>query len=112
MNTTNLLKKDNYNTTFNKMDIYKKDIKFLDEAITMANNSTMRMKHGSVVTKNGKIIGTGFNHERNQFKCHNHTDCSCHAEIDALLNAFGTELYSLLSTRKKSCVLRSKVQQI
>jgi deoxycytidylate deaminase len=46
------------------------------------------MKHGSVIVKGGRVIGTGINKERNHPTIvsseHIKTDCSVHAEIDAL----------------------------
>ena len=46
------------------------------------------MKHGSVIVKGGRVIGTGVNKERNHPTVvsseHIKTDCSVHAEIDAL----------------------------
>lgn len=46
------------------------------------------MKHGSVIVKGGRVIGTGINKERNHPRYvsseHIKTDCSVHAEIDAL----------------------------
>lgn len=52
------------------------------------------MKHGSVIVKGGRVIGTGMNKERNHPKIvsseHIKTDCSVHAEIDALKKAKDT----------------------
>lgn len=49
------------------------------------------MKHGSVIVKGGRVISTGINKERNHPKIvsseHIKTDCSVHAEIDALKKA-------------------------
>jgi deoxycytidylate deaminase len=46
------------------------------------------MKHGSVIVKGGRVISTGMNKERNHPRIlsseHIKTDCSVHAEIDAL----------------------------
>jgi deoxycytidylate deaminase len=49
------------------------------------------MKHGSVIVKGGRVISTGHNKDRNHPKIvsseHIKTDCSVHAEIDALKRA-------------------------
>lgn len=49
------------------------------------------MKHGSVIVKGGRVIGTGYNKDRNHPTIvsseHIKTDCSVHAEIDALKKA-------------------------
>lgn len=59
------------------------DTNIFDKAINLAKKSTMLQKHGAViVSKNGEIIGQGFNH-MNNFLSH---QWSCHAEIAALLN--------------------------
>lgn len=57
----------------------------------MASQSSCRMKHGSVIVKGGRVISTGYNKERNHPTIvsseHIKTDCSVHAEIDALKKA-------------------------
>lgn len=55
----------------------------VEKAIALANKSTMMQKHGAIIlSKNGDIIGQGFNHYAS-FMSHS---WSCHAEIAALLN--------------------------
>ena len=60
----------------------------LSMATRYAKNSTMRGKHGCVITFHGKVVATGYNSYRNQSNdgllknC-----CSCHAEIDAIRNS-------------------------
>lgn len=57
----------------------------------MASQSSCRMKHGSVIVKGGRVLSTGYNKERNHptkvSKEHIKTDCSVHAEIDAIKKA-------------------------
>jgi len=60
----------------------------LSMATQYAIKSTMRGRHGCVITFHGKVVATGYNSLRNQSKdgllknC-----CSCHAEMDALRNS-------------------------
>ena len=79
----------------------KKDVSFLNVARYFADMSEERKKHGAVVVKGGRVVGTGFN----KFK--NHPDvipaelikfhCSRHAEEVAIKeagdNAKGAILY-------------------
>lgn len=79
----------------------KKDVSFLNVARYFADMSEERMKHGAVLVKSGRVVGTGFN----KFKNHPHvipTDlikvhCSRHAEEVAIReagdNAKGAILY-------------------
>lgn len=73
----------------------------------MAEQSSCRMKHGSVIVKGGRVISTGFNKERNHpmyvSSEHIKTDCSVHAEIDALKkakDASGATVYVARVNRK------------
>lgn len=73
--------------------ISKKDMNFIHEAIQASKQSQMLMKHGCVVSMNGKKIASGANCYRNTFNSktsilfHNRQICSCHAEMDALYKA-------------------------
>ena len=65
------------------------------------------MKHGSVIVKGGRVISTGINKERNHPRIvsseHIKTDCSVHAEIDALKkvkDASGSTVYIARVNRK------------
>jgi len=68
-----------------------KDVNFLNLARLIADLSEERKKHGAVVVKSGRVVGTGFN----KFKNHpltvspNHikTHCSRHAEQEAIKQA-------------------------
>jgi tRNA(Arg) A34 adenosine deaminase TadA len=74
------------------MYISKKDHKFISIASEAAHNSNMMMKHGCVVVDSGRVIGSGCNTLRTQFKDRFiGTSCSCHAEMHALRNAFKTK---------------------
>ena len=48
----------------------------------LANKSTMIHKHGAVITRNGEIVGEGYNHVT-KYMSH---DYSIHAEIAAILS--------------------------
>ena len=63
--------------------IQKKHRDYVEEAIQLAQKSTMIKQHGSVIVKDGEIIGKGYNYRVPNLKC----TYSIHAEIDAILNA-------------------------
>ena len=67
------------------------DYNFISLAKEMALKSPVLMRHGAVATKNGKIMGRGFNNYRSSskdgFVCNT---CYCHAEIACLRNMFHT----------------------
>lgn len=74
------------------MDITKKDIPHILQAISACSNSSMMQTHGAVVAIGTKMISSGYNHYRSQF---NNTymaknACSCHAEMHALRNAISS----------------------
>ena len=64
---------------------------FLSVARYMASKSESRQKHGAVIVKSGRVIGTGYNKYRNNpFRVspeHIKSHCSVHAEIDAMRDA-------------------------
>lgn len=66
----------------------KKDNAYLSVARYFATKSTARNTHGAVVVKGGRVLGTGFNRNRNHPKIvspeHIKTDCSFHAEEIAI----------------------------
>lgn len=77
--------------------ISKKDMNFIHEAIQASKQSQMLMKHGCVVSMNGKKIASGCNSYRNKFNqksssilFHKKQLCSCHAEMNALYKALKT----------------------
>ena len=64
---------------------------FLSVARYMATKSESRQKHGAVIVKGGRVVGTGYNKDRNSpYRVspeHIKTHCSVHAEIDAMRDA-------------------------
>lgn len=54
----------------------------------LATKSDLRHKHGAVVVKSGRVLGMGYNKQRNHpsviMEGRHRLDCGYHAEIDAL----------------------------
>jgi deoxycytidylate deaminase len=73
------------------MMLSKKDQAFLSVARYFATKSTARNTHGAVIVKGGRVVGTGFNRNRNHPNIvspeHIKTDCSIHAEESAIRDA-------------------------
>jgi deoxycytidylate deaminase len=73
------------------MMLSKKDEAFLSVARYFAKKSTARNTHGAVVVKGGRVIGTGYNRNRNHPNIvspeHIKTECSIHAEESAIRDA-------------------------
>lgn len=69
----------------------KKDRAYLSVARYFATKSEARNTHGAVVVKGGRVLGTGFNKNRNHPAIvspeHIKTDCSYHAEEIAIREA-------------------------
>lgn len=69
----------------------KKDKAYLSVARYLASKSEARNTHGAVVVKGGRVMGTGFNKNRNHPAIvspeHIKTDCSYHAEEVAIREA-------------------------
>jgi deoxycytidylate deaminase len=69
----------------------KKDNAFLSVARYFATKSNSRNTHGAVVVKGGRVLGTGWNKDRNHPLVvspeHIKTDCSYHAEEVAIREA-------------------------
>ena len=65
----------------------RRDHRFLEIALNLANSSECSNKHGAVLVKGGRIISTGVNrfknHPQNMSPEHIKS-CSVHAEIDSL----------------------------
>lgn len=57
-------------------------VKLMEKAGFMAMQSPMKFKHGAVLVKFGRTIGSGFNYDRMRFRGKDIT--SVHAEIQAL----------------------------
>lgn len=69
-----------------QFQISRKDLTFIQEAISLASNSPCYCQHGCVLVQNGKIIGRGFNNfEPSPYS----QSCkSTHAEVGALTQYF------------------------
>lgn len=69
----------------------KKDKAFLSVARYFATKSSARNTHGAVLVKGGRVIGTGYNRNRNHPRIvspeHIKSDCSVHAEESAIRDA-------------------------
>lgn len=75
-------------------------VKFMEKAALMAMQSPMKFKHGAVLVKFGRTIGSGFNYDRVRFRGKDIT--SVHAEIQALdgktlATASGTNIKSSIT---------------
>lgn len=74
---------------------------YLSVARYFASKSKSNKKHGAVVVKSGRVVGTGYNKDRNSpfivSPEHIKPHCSRHAEVEAIKeakgNAFGAVLY-------------------
>lgn len=68
-----------------------KEKAYLSVARYFASKSKARRMHGAVVVKSGRVVGTGFNKDRNNpyyvSPEHIKTHCSVHAEVDAIRDA-------------------------
>lgn len=64
---------------------------FLSIARYLANKSESKQRHGAVVVKSGRVLGTGYNKNTNNPYTvspeHIKTHCSRHAEIEAIRDA-------------------------
>ena len=67
--------------------ISNKQSKLLSLAGDAAQNSTLKYRHGCIISKGSKIIAQGFNHERSSLN--NQSFCSFHAEVDAVRSMSG-----------------------
>lgn len=69
----------------------RKDNAYLSVARYFATKSTARNTHGCVIVKGGRVLGTGWNKDRNHPTIvspeHIKTDCSFHAEEVAIREA-------------------------
>lgn len=73
------------------MNLSKTDRSYLNVARYFAKKSLARNTHGAVVVKSGRVMGTGYNKDRNHPKFvspeHIKSDCSYHAEQVAIREA-------------------------
>lgn len=69
----------------------KSEQAFLSTARYLAGKSVSRRKHGAIIVKSGRVLGTGFNKDTNNPMIvspeHIKTHCSRHAEIEAIRDA-------------------------
>lgn len=69
----------------------KSEQAFLAVARYMSTKSVSRQRHGAVVVKSGRVLGVGFNKDKNNpfivSPEHIKTHCSRHAEIEAIKDA-------------------------
>ena len=95
------------------MRLSKKDNIHIRRATIESKKSTMLMKHGCVVAEGRKVLTTGHNHMRTQYKVRfsNVPSCSCHAEIDALRKLIRLKTKGKSSTSSTSSKFRKKVVQ-
>ena len=91
-------------------------IKYINLAINQARMSDMKIKHGSTLVCNGKIVGQGYNHQRTSItgKGMHHgiplfmlnsflPSCSVHAEVHCLLSSLSSGHFN--SLQNKTCFL-------
>lgn len=68
-----------------------REVAFLSVAKYLATKSDSRQKHGAIIVKSGRVLGTGYNKDRNSpfivSPEHIKTHCSSHAEIEAIKDA-------------------------
>lgn len=72
-------------------DLSNREKAYLSVARYFASKSKSRRMHGAVVVKSGRVVGTGFNKDKNSPYMvspeHIKTHCSVHAEVDAIRDA-------------------------
>ena len=105
------------------INLSKKEQAYLSVARYFATKSQANKKHGAVVVKSGRVVGTGYNKDRNSpfivSPEHIKPHCSRHAEFEAIKearnNAAGAVLYVARVNRqgadcnRKPCRLCQKV---
>jgi deoxycytidylate deaminase len=73
------------------MKLSKRETSFLAVARYFAEKSQSRQRHGAVVVKSGRVLGTGYNKDKNHpmqiSPEHIKTHCSRHAEAEAIRDA-------------------------
>jgi deoxycytidylate deaminase len=71
--------------------ISKKDISYINVARYIATKSVANKRHGAVIVKGGRVVGTGYNKNRNSTRIVSpeliKTHCSWHAEELAIKDA-------------------------
>ena len=75
------------------MELSNSEQAYLSAARYFASKSKSNKKHGAVIVKSGRVVGTGYNKDRNHplFVSPEHIKphCSQHAEVSALREAKG-----------------------
>jgi deoxycytidylate deaminase len=75
------------------MMLSRSESAYLSVARYFAQKSAARRKHGAVLVKSGRVIGTGYNKDRNSplyvSPEHIKEHCSRHAEVEAIRDARG-----------------------
>jgi len=73
------------------MQLSKSETAFLAFAKYLASKSKSRRRHGAVIVKSGRVVGTGYNKDKNSpmqvSPEHIKTHCSRHAEVEAIRDA-------------------------
>jgi deoxycytidylate deaminase len=73
------------------MELSRKETSFLAVAKYFAAKSQSRQRHGAIVVKSGRVLGTGYNKDKNNpmqvSPEHIKTHCSRHAEVEAIRDA-------------------------
>lgn len=71
----------------------KSEKAFLSAARYFAGKSESRRKHGAIIVRSGRVVGTGYNKDKNSPLSvspeHIKTHCSRHAEMEAIRDARG-----------------------
>ena len=85
------------------MLLSRREASFLAVAKYFAEKSQSRQRHGAVVVKSGRVVGTGYNKDKNHpmgvSPEHIKTHCSRHAEVEAIRDA-------RFAVEGASCMLR------
>jgi deoxycytidylate deaminase len=74
-----------------EMLLSRRETSFLAVAKYFAEKSQSRQRHGAVIVKSGRVVGTGYNKDKNHpmgvSPEHIKTHCSRHAEVEAIRDA-------------------------
>jgi pyrimidine deaminase RibD-like protein len=71
--------------------ISRSDFKYVERAMSMAENSPCYNQHGCVLVQNGRIVSQGYNHY--DISRHSLSSNTTHAEIDALTKYFKSKSF-------------------
>lgn len=97
------------------MELSRKETSFLAVAKYFAAKSQSRQKHGAIVVKSGRVLGTGYNKDKNNpmqvSPEHIKTHCSRHAEVEAIRDAgfdVGGAILYVARVNRQGTALNSK----